>query len=326
MELLTSYIRKIFKNIIFIFKSLISLERIRILLTLFSVGFVGLIICINFNKITQEEINIKSIILLAIGCLVSVLSIIINGLAWKQIIRWLGYKENNINIIYLFIRTNSLKYLPGGIWHFLERFRVLNSSLSPEQAFASVLLEPFLMMSAALFLLPVTDLKNITLLIFLLPSVLLAKRFRNSLLMQLGVIKNLQLKKIVSKFNLSRAFISQSNPSSSFPLTPFVIEVLFILLKFAAFWFCLKAFMIDDYIPTSRWLFTFSLAWTIGLLVPSAPGGIGIFESFVLLTIGENIPEELLLLALISYRLITSIADLIVPGILFLKRIFYRLN
>ena len=60
---------------------------------LLSIGFVGLIICINFNKITQEEINSKSIILLFIGCLLSIFSIFVNGLAWKQLIKWLGYKD-----------------------------------------------------------------------------------------------------------------------------------------------------------------------------------------------------------------------------------------
>lgn len=308
----------------YVVKSVVSFRRVKLLVTLLSILFVGLSIFNNFEQIINEEIHKESLILLSLGCIICILSILVNGLAWKELVKWLGYKNNNVNIVYLFLKTNILKYLPGGIWHFLDRFRVLSSSIPPEQAFSSVLLEPFLMVSAALFLLPITDLNNIYLLIFFAPSVFLARRFRGYLLMQLGAMKMLQFQKIGSKFNFAQDYISPSNPSSPFPLKSFAFEILFILLKFLAFWICLKAFSIEEYIYMSSWLFAFSIAWAIGLLVPSAPGGIGIFESFILLIIGQNVPRESLLLALLSYRLLVSIADLFIPTIFILKKVIYR--
>ena len=53
------------------------------------------------------------------------LSILFNGLAWKSIIIWLGSRYVNNNLTLFFIATNSLKYLPGSVWHFIERFNFL---------------------------------------------------------------------------------------------------------------------------------------------------------------------------------------------------------
>ena len=131
------------------------------------------------------------------------------------------------------------------------------------------------------------------------------------------------LKSKIDNNNIDLDFVDQSNPSSTFPFASFILEILFILLRFSAFWICLKAFLIDDYIYISRWIFIFSSAWTLGLLVPSAPGGIGVFESFILLMNGESIPKESLLLALISYRLLVSIADLFLPLFMLIKRAIF---
>ena len=76
--------------------------------------------------------------------------------------------------------------------------------------------------------------------------------------MQLGAIKLLQFKKIGVQFSFSEESINLINPSSPYPLKPFLFEVFFILLRFAAFLCCLKAFSIDSFIPISRWIFIFS--------------------------------------------------------------------
>ncbi len=144
--------------------------------------------------------------------------------------------------------------------------------------------------------------------------------------MQLGKIKILQFNKIGAKLHLEKDFFITTNPSSDFPCISFSLEIFFILLRFMAFWCCLKAFNLEDYYYISNWLFIFSLAWTIGLLVPSAPGGVGIFESFILLIIRDEMNNESLILALIAYRLIASVADIALPIILTFYRYMCRLN
>ncbi len=275
----------------------------------FSIAFVIYTVIKNFEKINKAPINNNLIICFAFAFFISLISLIINAIAWKALLNWLGYKQNNVNIIHLYLRTNLLKYLPGGIWHFFERYRVLSTSISPSKAFSSVLLEPFLMLSAALFLVPISGFDNIAYFLFFFPSILLARRWRGSLIMQLGAMKLLQFKKLGARLDLSQESLVAINPSSPYPLYSFLIELLFIILRFSAFWFCLKAFSIEESLSLFAWLSMFSISWAVGLVVPSAPGGVGVFESCALL-IGRGVPQDSMVLALLFYRLIVSSADL----------------
>ena len=53
----------------------------------------------------------------------------------------------------------------------------------------------------------------------------------------------------------------------------------------------------------------FALAWTVGLVVPAAPGGLGVFEATLLLRVGSEVPEAPLLAVVLCYRVIATIAD-----------------
>ena len=59
------------------------------------------------------------------------------------------------------------------------------------------------------------------------------------------------------------------------------------------------------------WLAAFCLAWVVGLVVPGAPGGIGVFELVLLARLRGLIPEAELLAVLVSYRLISVGAELL---------------
>jgi hypothetical protein len=61
----------------------------------------------------------------------------------------------------------------------------------------------------------------------------------------------------------------------------------------------------------SVWLARFALAWTAGLVVPGAPGGLGVFEAVLLLRMGVALPEAPLLAVALSYRLIVTLTDLL---------------
>ena len=49
----------------------------------------------------------------------------------------------------------------------------------------------------------------------------------------------------------------------------------------------------------------------IGLLVPTAPGGVGVFEACFLFFVGKNIPQNIIFVSLIYFRLISTSADLL---------------
>lgn len=53
----------------------------------------------------------------------------------------------------------------------------------------------------------------------------------------------------------------------------------------------------------------FSLAWVIGFVVPGPPAGIGIFESVMVLLVGNRFSSALVLTAVVVYRLTSTAAE-----------------
>ena len=67
---------------------------------------------------------------------------------------------------------------------------------------------------------------------------------------------------------------------------------------------------------------SFSLAWIIGLIVPAAPGGLGVFESVILFSLSSRLPEAPLLASLLCYRLVSTVSDILAAFIYPVKKIF----
>ncbi len=83
------------------------------------------------------------------------------------------------------------------------------------------------------------------------------------------------------------------------------------LLRFGGFAACVLAFDQQLSLPWAGWLLGFALAWTAGLVVPGAPGGLGVFEAVLLLQLGGQVAEAPLLAVALSYRLVATAADLL---------------
>ena len=83
------------------------------------------------------------------------------------------------------------------------------------------------------------------------------------------------------------------------------------LLRFGGFACCVQAFDVSFSLGWGGWLAGFALAWTAGLVVPGAPGGLGVFEAVLLLRLTAVVPEAPLLAVAIGYRLVTATADLL---------------
>ena len=114
---------------------------------------------------------------------------------------------------------------------------------------------------------------------------------------------------------------------NNYPYKALLIEMGFIFLRFLGFWFSLHVFSITEEIDFFVFLNIFSVAWVIGLIVPGAPGGLGIFESSFLILNGNNISEVSLISALICYRFISTISDVLAYSIVRFKNFrFLKLN
>ena len=95
-----------------------------------------------------------------------------------------------------------------------------------------------------------------------------------------------------------------------YPWAPLAVQLGFVFTRFAGFLCCVQAFQLQQP-PLTVWLPAFALAYAVGLVVPGAPGGLGIFEATLLLRLGSTVPEAPLLAAVLSYRVISTLADVV---------------
>jgi len=61
------------------------------------------------------------------------------------------------------------------------------------------------------------------------------------------------------------------------------------------------------------------------LVVPAAPGGVGVFEAFLLFFVGRNIPQNVILVSLIYFRIISTSADLLLSLPFLIRKLFKRI-
>ena len=94
----------------------------------------------NIDQISFDINFEKNGINLFISFIFCVLSIYLNAYAWKYIVKWFGEEFNNNNPVSFYVLTNVLKYVPGGIWHFVERFNFIKRISNPQIALYSTLI------------------------------------------------------------------------------------------------------------------------------------------------------------------------------------------
>ena len=301
----------------------INFKSIKYIFFLISIFYFTYYLISNKQDISfqiKEEIYYSYIFLSYSFC---ILSIYLNGLAWKNIINWFGESSKDNNFIYFYILTNSLKYVPGGVWHFVERFNFLKERLNEKLAFYVNLIEPYFMLSASLLLTSLGMVYNTFFLLFLLPSIFLHRNLIYLIIIKLQSLKNKSIK--IFKINFTRRqFDQEIRIKSLFPFKILSFEILFILFKFFGFIFCFYIFN-DSNNLDYLFIFTiFSLSWSIGLIIPAAPGGIGVFEVCFLFLIGNDYSQSSLIMSLIIFRFISSCTDLILSAPLFIKQVIKR--
>tara|TARA_Y100001968_G_scaffold30400_1_gene23496 strand:+ start:355 stop:1305 length:951 start_codon:yes stop_codon:yes gene_type:complete len=310
------------KRINFVF-GIISKINIKLFITLICFVFLGTSIYGNFDSLSDQTIGRQEIIWLSGGILLSLLSMIFNALAWKLLINNIGCNTNNLNIIRIFLATNIYKYLPGGIWHFVSRFNTLRLEISTEKSLESILLEPLLMLVAGLIFIPFGSFNVFTFLLCWSSTLIFLPEFRQFLIKKLKNIKANFFTKIDYSKDIKLANNNQNISKRMFyPYKPLFVEIIFVLFRFLGFLCCMNAFSIGSLISQGELISIFSLAWIIGLIVPAAPGGLGVFESVILVGLGSHLPEAPLLASLLFYRLVSTISDVLAALIYPFKNLF----
>ncbi len=266
----------------------------------------------NFNQISFDINLRKNGINLFLSFLCCVLSIFFNAYSWKYIVKWFLKEFKEKNLVSFYVLTNSLKYVPGGIWHFVERFNFIQNKSNPQIALYSTLIEPYFMLSGSFLLVSLGVIFSPFYLFFILPLLFLNRKLIYFVLKRLKSLKGKAFE-ILKLTKIKDQFEKRINIISFFPTKAFLLEIGFVLSKFIGFYICLNTFYINNTnTPDIIFLLViFSLSWSLGLIVPAAPGGVGVFEACFILLVGRNIPENIILVSLIYFRVISTLADLL---------------
>ncbi len=255
--------------------------------------------------------------MLSLAFIVTFLAHVWSAWVWSWILQTFKQAIAPPLAIKIYLTTNIAKYVPGNVGHFYGRIRAINKQGgSLETASITVLIEPILMATAALLMTIISNslgylntisgwqwLIQVTVVVGLLiaihPDIL------NPVMQKLSILKSKPQINHVTEDN-SVIYLEQ------YPWSFLVGELGFLLLRgwgFLLVWLSL-ATLTKEQIPIL--LSAFSFAWLLGLIVPGAPGGLGIFEATMLTVLNRQPFEPAILLSAVAlFRLISILAEII---------------
>jgi len=280
-----------------------------------------------FNNIDQIsfDVNLKrNGINLSLSFLFCVLSIYLNAYAWKYIVKWLGKEFKSNNLVSFYVLTNILKYVPGGMWHFVERFNFIKKISNPQIALYSTLIEPYFMLSGSFLLASMGLIFSPFYFFLIFPLIFLNSKFIFLILKRLGSLKG-KVFEVLRLPNSKDQFEERINIISFFPTRALFLEIGFVLSKFIGFYICLNTFYASNSLNIIYLLVIFSLSWSLGLVVPAAPGGVGVFEACLLLFVGKSIPQNIIIISLVYFRVISTSADLFLSLPFLIRKLYKRI-
>ncbi len=278
---------------------------------------------------------------LAIAFLITLLAHTWSGFVWSWILKSFRQPVQPRWALQVYLKTNLAKYLPGNVWHYYGRIVAVTShGGSFGAATLSVLLEPLLMAAAALLVAlagsqwgwagATQNTQTRTLQLLGLGVVLLGvhPRILNPLMQLASKLKGKKARGAGAQErggeeNAISASASQPLTEATeasfrlerYPLFPLLGEIGFLLLRGAGFLFAMLALTPVNPNQIPMLLSGFSLSWLLGLIVPGAPGGIGVFEATAIALFGQHFSAAILLSVVALFRLVSILAEAAAAGL-----------
>lgn len=279
-----------------------------------TLGFILHTLRVNWQQVLTLRFSSYAIaeLLLALGITLS--AHIWAAWVWYGIMQSLNAPVPATWTIITYLKTNLAKYLPGNVWHFVGRIQFLREYGTPTGvAITGVVLEPLLMAVAALAIVLVS-LPSSVIQLGILVAVLVAlhPRVLNPVLKWLAQTKLKQANRLEATEWQGNAHIPALN---RYPWQPLLGEVGFVMFRGVGFMLCFMALMTLGLEEMWTLVGAFSLGWLLGLVVPGAPGGLGVFEATVLAALTPTFPAAIVLGAVALYRLNSTLAELLGAGL-----------
>ncbi|WP_342596584.1 lysylphosphatidylglycerol synthase domain-containing protein [Cyanobacterium aponinum UTEX 3222] len=270
--------------------------------------FLATTIVNNWRSITSIEFNKYLFLLIFISLILNSFAHIFSAWVWTWILTLFNCKLGGFSAVKIYLITNISKYIPGNIWHFVGRVKAIqNHGDSIALGTFPVVLEPLLMAIASLLITIFSVSLGIlevnfsplifSLLLFFILIILIAihPKFINPVLKKLVINKG----KVETNIKLNK-----------YPFLPLIGELIFLLLRGSAFMALMMPFIDLNIILIPQILTAFSFAWLIGLIVPGAPGGLGIFEAVAIASLDPAIfPRDKIIIVVALFRFSSIIAE-----------------
>jgi uncharacterized membrane protein YbhN (UPF0104 family) len=275
--------------------------------------FLGKTLKDNWFAVTAIRIDAAGWAILVTATGVTLLAHTWAGWIWTWILQELNQTVSASEFIQVYLKTNIAKYLPGNVWHYYGRILAAkNANISTGAATLSVLLEPLLMLAAALIIIDLFGSQfavanshiGVQIIQFL------------SLIVILCAIHPWFLNPAIRFVYRWKGKKAEPNPQSNislniqrYPLRPLLGELVFLGLRGTGFILTIFALTPVHWHQVPLLLGAFSFAWLLGLIVPGAPGGLGVFEATAIALLQYRFPAALVISAIALYRLISILAE-----------------
>lgn len=264
----------------------------------------------HWQEVALIQINAAGWTMLFVAFSITLLAHILAGLVWSWILRSFKQPIQYRWVLLVYLKTNVAKYLPGNVWHYYGRiWAVTKAGGSLSAATISVLLEPLLMAAAALLIaltgsqLDWLDMQGDTRILGL------------QILGLAGILLAVHPKILNPVLQLLRRFKGKATDTEAFqldryPFVPLLGELGFVGLRGAGF--LVTFFTLSTVNPNQipLLLTAFSLAWVLGLVIPT-PGGLGVFETTVLGLLNPYFSTGVILSVVALFRLISILAEVV---------------
>ncbi len=268
----------------------------------------------HWQEVAMIQIHPAGWTMLLVAFSITLLAHIWAGLVWSWILRSFKQPIQYRRVLQVYLTTNVAKYLPGNVWHYYGRiWAVTKAGGSLSAVIVSVLLEPLLMAAAAL-------------LMALIGSQLGWLHMQGDsriwglqILGLVGILLAVHPKILNPVLQFLRRFKGNATDTEGFqlaryPFVPLLGELGFVGLRGAGFLvtFVTLATVNPNQIPLL--LSAFSLAWVLGLVIPT-PGGLGVFETTILGLLNPYFSTGVILSIVALFRLISILAEVVGAGI-----------
>ncbi len=261
----------------------------------------------HWQEVADVRIDPAGFACLTIALGITLLAHIWAGWVWSWILQFLGQPVTGVWGAQVYLKTNIAKYLPGNLWHFYGRISSATKADIPlKAATLSILLEPLLMVAAAL-LIALMSLQQVgqggmaqgAIVGLFLVLVSLHPRCLN-----LAIARLTQLKQ--------KAIQSPPTPPLKIKRYPWRLllgELGFLGLRGMGFVFVFLAIQVISLSQIPTILGAFSMAWLLGFVTPGLPGGIGVFEVVAIALLRQSFSPGDLISVVALYRLVNTLAE-----------------